>query len=196
MAAAGALSGVGASGVQCDKMSDAWLGARGRTRRGQDSVWAHFELYLSPSSSASSSFSANSDKAPPSLYTLLCFSSFASVTPPPPFFIISLSHRFLYQSPPRVSATVSAEDHTVFRVPPQLMTHSNMEPLNLSRPLSARSRPRPRADAHIRARSPFQLFSASFEDKSAIFFYLFPFSLSLPHSLPVDISPKTHHTFS
>lgn len=47
MAAAGAFSRVGASGVQCDKMSDAWLGARGRTRRGQDSVWAHFELLLS-----------------------------------------------------------------------------------------------------------------------------------------------------
>ena len=47
MAAAGAFSGVGASGVQCDKMSNARLGAGGRTRRGQDSISAHFELFLS-----------------------------------------------------------------------------------------------------------------------------------------------------
>lgn len=193
MAAARALSGVGASGVQCDKMSDAWLGARGRTQRGQDSVWAHFELYFSPSSLPPPRFQPSLTTfhiTPPLPYTLLCFSSFASSPSFPPF--ISLSHRFLYQSPPRVSATASAEDHTVFRVPPQLMTNSNMEPLNL--PHLSCSRTLTHTYTH---RAHFNYFFASFEDKSA-FFYLspFPFSLSLPHSHPVDISLKAHHTFS
>ncbi len=117
---------------------------------------------------------------------------------------LSTFHIFITPFPlsisPCVSARVSAEDHTVFHIPPQLMTDSNMEPLNLPPP----PHPTPRGHTHTHTHThtharthTISIIFASFEDKSA-FFYLFPFpfSLSLPLSLPVDISPKAHHTFS
>lgn len=129
--------------------------------------------------------------------TLLCF---RCSLPPHPTPSLSFFHIFITPFPlsisPRVSARVSAEDHTVFHIPPQLMTNSNMEPLNLPPP----PHPTPPVNTHSHSLSHTHTISiifASFEDKSA-FFYLFPFafSLSLPLSLPVDISPKAHHTFS
>lgn len=67
--------------------------------------------------------------------TLLCF---RCSLPPHPTPSLSFFHIFITPFPlsisPRVSARVSAEDHTVFHIPPQLMTNSNMEPLNLPPP--------------------------------------------------------------
>ena len=73
-------------------------------------------------------------------------------------------------------------------IPAQLMTNSNMEPLNP---------PPHHHQMHIHTH-PISIIFASFEDKSAFFFIYspFPFSLTLPLSLPVDISPKAHQAFS
>lgn len=179
MAMAGAFSGVGASGVQCDKMSNARLGAGGRTRRGQDSVSAHFEL----------SFSLFPPPAfQPARPCSLRGGFFFVVRFLPLSFLPcrTSSPRLLHQSPP----CVSAEDHTVSHIPAQLMTNLNMEPLNLLPTLppptttSTTTQPCLPRLSHTHTHTHTSIIFASFEDQSA-FFYLFPIPLwSLSTSPP------------
>ena len=98
------------------------------------------------------SFSLLLVSAAPTMFPLLYY-VFAAL-PPLPLPLFSF-HIFITPFPlsisPCVSARVSAEDHTVFHIPPQLMTNSNMEPLNLPPPPPPL--PTPHAHTHTHTRT-------------------------------------------
>lgn len=104
--------------------------------------------------------------------TLLCF---RCSLPPHPTPSLSFFHIFITPFPlsisPRVSARVSAEDHTVFHITPQLMTNSNMEPLNLPPP----PHPTPPVNTHSHSlthtHTPFQLFLPPLKTSQHFFIY-------------------------
>lgn len=135
----------------------------------------------------------------PPLYDVFCH----ALPPPPPH--PDSFHIFITPFPlsisPCVSARVSTEDHTVSHIPAQLMTNWNMELLNLPPAPAKRGHLTPpllhtNPDTHTHTHIPFQLFLPPLKTSQHFFIYSpFPFSLTLPLSLPVDISPKAHHTF-
>lgn len=99
---------------------------------------------------------------------------------------LSSFHIFITLFPLSISPCVSAKDHTVFHIPPQLMTNSNTEPLHLPPP------PQPPLPL---THTPFQLFLPPLKT-SQHFFICSPSSSVSTSLLPVEISPKAHHTFS
>lgn len=173
MAAAGAFSGVGASGVQCDKMSNAWLGAGGRTRRGQDSVSAHFELAFFLSFFPPPTFQPARQCSPRVTACFLFFFFLFSCRPLPPSllppFHIFIALLPLSISPLCVGEGVSRGPHSVSRsrsINDRLEHHPH-----LPRP------PHPPTPAHTRT---FQLFLPPLKTSQHFFIYSpFPFSLSL-----------------
>lgn len=129
-----------------------------------------------------------------------CFFFVVHFLPPSFLPFISSSPRLLHQSPP----CVPAEDHTGSRIPAQLMTNLNMEPLNL--PLPPPQSPPTPATTSTTPASPtptpthtFQLFLPPLKTSQRfflLFFYFFLIPLQSPSTSPPPggrISPGSSH---